>query len=72
MSVYFHDKFAWLYRAQEMRRIAKKQIDLEQREQFDMMRSNNHNSHNQWDMRNTCNGGYLDDYEVFKNGPFQR
>ena len=53
-----------------MRRIAKKQIDLEQREQFDMMRSNNHN--NQWDMRNTCNGGYLDDYEVFKNGPFQR
>lgn len=56
-----------------MRRIAKKQIDLEQREQFDMMRSNNHhNSHNQWDMRNTCNGGYVDDYEVFKNGPFQR
>ena len=35
-----------------------------------LMRSNNHHGA-QWDMRN-CNGGYLDDYEVFKNGPFQR
>ena len=25
----------------------------------------------QYDMRN-CNGGYQDDYEVFKNGPFHR
>ena len=56
-----------------MRRIAKKQVDLEQREQFDMMISGGGGgpgSH-QYDMRN-CNGGYIDDYEVFKNGPFHR
>ena len=66
-----------LSRAQEMRRIAKKQVDLEQREQFDMMISGGGGAggggtgNHQYDMRN-CNGGYLDDYEVFKNGPFHR
>ena len=58
-----------------MRRIAKKQIDLEQREQFDMLRSGGGvgvaGAGLQYDMRN-CNGGYQDDYEVFKNGPFHR
>ena len=58
-----------------MRRIAKKQIDLEQREQFDMLRSGGGGAGAgtglQYDMRN-CNGGYQDDYEVFKNGPFHR
>lgn len=49
-----------------MRRIAKKQLDLEQREQFDMMRGQSH-----YEARN-CNAGFEDDYEIFKNGPFHR
>ena len=54
-------------RAQELRRIAKKQLDLEQREQFDMMRT----PAGHYESRN-CNAGFVDDYEVFKNGPFHR
>jgi len=54
-------------RALEVRRSAQKQMDLEQREQFDQMRSKG----GHFDMMSQCNGG-RDDFEMFMNGPFQR
>ena len=45
-----------------MRRIAKKQVDLEQREQFDMLRSSNYDK---YEMRNrVCDGIFLNDKVV--------
>ena len=46
-----------------MRRSAQKQMDLEQRTQFDQLRTKNGLGH--------CNAG-KDELERFLNGPFQR
>ena len=51
-----------------MRRSAQKQYDLEQRSHFDQMRSGG----GQYEGARHCNGGGIDEFERFLNGPFQR